>query len=118
MGEGTARVEEKKAAPPERPPREIEIEIEHLRARLDRSLAELDRRRHELTDIRLQVRKHPVVLIGTGTLMFFTSRMARNSLMPWRSLRLMIFRAHSVPPGPRAFHTSPKPPRPRSLVKR
>ena len=69
MGEGTARVEEKKAAPPERPPREIEIEIEHLRARLDRSLAELDRRRHELTDIRLQVRKHPVVLIGTGTAM-------------------------------------------------
>jgi hypothetical protein len=59
VGEGTARVEE-------RPPREIEREIEHLRTRLDRSLAELDRRRHELADIRLQMRKHPRVFIGTG----------------------------------------------------
>ena len=42
-----------------RAPREIEREIEYLRTRLDRSLAELDRRRHELTDIRLQMRKHP-----------------------------------------------------------
>jgi len=49
-----------------RPPREIEREIEYLRTRLDRSLAELDRRRHELTDIRLQMRKHPAVFIGAG----------------------------------------------------
>jgi hypothetical protein len=50
----------------QRPPREIEREIEYLRTRLDRSLAELDRRRHELTDIRLQMRKHPAVFIGAG----------------------------------------------------
>ena len=49
-----------------RPPREIERDIEHLRTRLDRSLAELDRRRHELTDIKLQMRKHPAVFIGAG----------------------------------------------------
>ena len=59
MGEGTPRVEEK-------PPRQIEREIEHLRTRLDRSLAELDRRRHELADLRLQMRKHPGVFIGAG----------------------------------------------------
>jgi hypothetical protein len=49
-----------------KPPREIEREIEHLRTRLDRSLAELDRRRHELTDLKLQIRKHPQVFIGAG----------------------------------------------------
>jgi len=59
VGEGTVGVEEKK-------PRQIEREIEHLRTRLDRSLAELDRRRHELTDVGLQMRKHPQVFIGAG----------------------------------------------------
>ena len=61
MGEGTVGVVEEKKAP-----REIEREIEHLRTRLDRSLAELDRRRHELTDLKLQMRKHPQVFIGAG----------------------------------------------------
>jgi hypothetical protein len=37
-----------------------------LRTRLDRSLAELDRRRHELMDLKLQMRRHPAVFIGTG----------------------------------------------------
>jgi len=49
-----------------RAPREIERDIEHLRTRLDHSLAELDRRRHELTDIRLQMQRHPMVFIGAG----------------------------------------------------
>ena len=49
-----------------RSPREIEHDIEHLRTRLDRSLAELDRRRHELTNVKLQMRKHPAVFIGAG----------------------------------------------------
>ena len=47
-------------------PREIEREIDHLRKRLDRSLAELDRRRHELMDVKLQMRKHPQVFIVAG----------------------------------------------------
>lgn len=59
MGEGTTRVEEKA-------PRQIEREIEHLRTRLDRSLAELDRRRHDLADVRLQMKKHPQIFIGAG----------------------------------------------------
>jgi len=55
------------SAPAEpRSPREIESDIEHLRRRLDRSLAELDRRRHELTDVRLQVRRHPMVAVAAG----------------------------------------------------
>jgi hypothetical protein len=50
----------------ERNPREIETEIDHLRTRLDKSLAELDRRRHELTDVKLQLRRHPRVVLGAG----------------------------------------------------
>jgi hypothetical protein len=58
VGNGTPGVE----------PRVLEKDIEHLRTRLDRSLAELDRRRHELTDLRLQVRKHPRVVAGAAGL--------------------------------------------------
>ena len=50
----------------ERPAKEIEREIEDVRSRLDKSLAELDRRRHELLDVKLQVRKHPEVLWIAG----------------------------------------------------
>jgi hypothetical protein len=50
-----------------KPEAEIEREIEVVRMRLDKSLAELDRRRHELMDVKLQVRKHPqAVLIAGG----------------------------------------------------
>jgi hypothetical protein len=49
-----------------RQPREIERDIEHLRVRLDHSLAEIDRRRHELMDVRLQMRRHPLVFVGAG----------------------------------------------------
>jgi hypothetical protein len=56
VGNGTPGIE----------PRALEKEIEHLRTRLDRSLAEVDRRRHELTDLRLQVRKHPGVVAGAA----------------------------------------------------
>ena len=61
MGEGTVRIAVK-------PPRQIEREIGMLRTRLDRSLAELDRRRHELANVRVQLRRHPVVLAGAGGL--------------------------------------------------
>src|SRR5207237_8142125 len=69
VGEGTSRVKEGNgtaSAAPQRAPREIERDIEHLRTRLDRSLAELDRRRHELTNVKLQMRKHPGACIGAG----------------------------------------------------
>ena len=49
--------------------RHLEGEIEHLRSRLDRSLAELDRRRHDLMDYKLQMRKHPQALMVAGGVM-------------------------------------------------
>jgi hypothetical protein len=64
VGERTVRV----AA---QAPREIELEIDQLRTGLDRSLAELDRRRRELTDLKVQIRKHPGVFIGAGGVLLF-----------------------------------------------
>ncbi|OLD92871.1 MAG: hypothetical protein AUG84_00310 [Chloroflexi bacterium 13_1_20CM_4_66_7] len=37
-----------------------------IRGRLDHSLAELDRRRHEATDIKLQIRRHPGAVAAAG----------------------------------------------------
>jgi hypothetical protein len=67
MGEGTDRVNGQHAnGEPRKMARELETEITEIRTRLDRSLAELDRRRHELTDVRLQVRRHPMVAVAAG----------------------------------------------------
>ncbi len=67
MGEGTDRVNGERAnREPRKMARELETEITEIRSRLDRSLAELDRRRHELTDVRLQVRRHPMVAVAAG----------------------------------------------------
>ena len=88
MGEGTAGVE----------PRKIEREIEHLRTRLDRSLAELDRRRHELADLKLQVRKHPRVVAGAGIVVlgllggvaFAIWRSKKSEELPQKMRRIQI----------------------------
>lgn len=93
MGEGTVGVVEEK-----KPAREIEREIEHLRTRLDRSLAELDRRRHELTDVRLQLRRHPQVFIGAGAAValvvggigFALWRSHRREELPQKARRVRI----------------------------
>ncbi|HYZ88991.1 MAG TPA: hypothetical protein VE620_06835 [Myxococcales bacterium] len=67
MGEGTNRVNAGRSdGEPRKVAREIESEILEVRSRLDRQLAELDRRRHELTDVRLQVRRHPMVAAVAG----------------------------------------------------
>jgi hypothetical protein len=67
MGEGTDRVNGQRAnGEPRKMARELETEITEIRSRLDRSLAELDRRRHELTDVRLQVRRHPMIAVAAG----------------------------------------------------
>jgi hypothetical protein len=81
-----------------RAPREIERDIEHLRTRLDRSLAELDRRRHELTDVKLQMRRHPVVFIGAGAVVvlllggvgFAIYRSHKREEIPQKAKRLRI----------------------------
>ncbi|MGZ6143270.1 MAG: hypothetical protein ACXWLM_08025 [Myxococcales bacterium] len=78
MGEGTTRVEV-----PEKDPRQIEREIDHLRVRLDRSLAELDRRRHELVDVRLQMKRHPRVFVGAGV--FVALVMGGVAFAVWRA---------------------------------
>jgi len=46
--------------------RRVSGEIDTLRQELGRLVAELDRRRHELLDVRLQVRKHPGVVIAAA----------------------------------------------------
>jgi hypothetical protein len=73
VGERTAGIE----------PRKIEREIEHLRTGLDRSLAELDRRRHQLTDVKLQLRKHPGIGIGAGVMVLALA--AGVALAVWRA---------------------------------
>jgi hypothetical protein len=52
--------------PPRKAARAIEGEISEIRGRLDVSLAELDRRRHELADVKLQVRRHPAAVAVAG----------------------------------------------------
>ena len=67
MGEGTDRVNGERAnGEPRKVARELETEITEIRTRLDRSLAELDKRRHEMTDVKLQVRRHPMVAVAAG----------------------------------------------------
>jgi hypothetical protein len=67
MGEGTNRVGAGRTnGDPRKATRELESEILEARSRLDRGLAELDRRRHELTDVRLQVRRHPMIAVAAG----------------------------------------------------
>ena len=100
MGEGTSRLNNGngKSTEEPRPPREIERDIEHLRTRLDRSLAELDRRRHELTDIKLQMRKHPAVFIGAGAVVVLAMggvglaiyRSRKREELPQKAKRLRI----------------------------
>ena len=90
-----------------RSPREIESDIEHLRTRLDRSLAELDRRRHELTDVKLQMRKHPVAFIGAGAVLVlmlggvgyavYRSRKRQELPAKAKRLRIAIGRAVDAP---------------------
>lgn len=41
-------------------------EIDATRGKLDRYLEELQRRRLELTDVKLQVRRHPAIVVGLG----------------------------------------------------
>jgi hypothetical protein len=72
MGEGANRlialppVTDREREAPEERAREIVGEIEDIRNQLDRSLSELDRRRHEATDLRLQIRRHPAIAAGVA----------------------------------------------------
>jgi hypothetical protein len=88
-------------------PREIEVEIEHLRTRLDRSLSELDRRRHELMDVKLQLRRHPealavaggvaLLLIGGVAYAIYRSRKRDQPLQRAHRFRIAVGRAADNP---------------------
>jgi hypothetical protein len=62
MGEATDRVSEKVDSDPRR----IEGRIESLRSELGDLVGELDRRRREALDLRLQIRRHPVAVAIAG----------------------------------------------------
>jgi hypothetical protein len=47
-------------------PEELKHEIDQVRSQLDVLIRELDRRRHEATDVVLQVRKHPLAATVVG----------------------------------------------------
>jgi hypothetical protein len=95
------------SAPEQRAPREIERDIEHFRTRLDGSLAELDRRRHELMDVRLQMRRHPAVFAGAGVVVMlilggvgyaiYRSRKRDELPRKTRRLRIAVGRAVDKP---------------------
>ncbi|HTO97262.1 MAG TPA: hypothetical protein VMK66_09500 [Myxococcales bacterium] len=95
MGEGTSGVN---GSGQTRPPREIEQDIERLRVRLDCSLAELDRRRHELMDVRLQMRRHPAAFAGAGAVVllllggvgYAIHRSRKREELPQKAKRLRI----------------------------
>jgi hypothetical protein len=61
MGEGADRV--RNGSPK---PEEVVGEIDVLRSELGGLVAELDRRRHEAFDVRLQASRHPVVAAGVA----------------------------------------------------
>lgn len=72
----------------ERPPRQIENRIDGLRRELGDIVSELDRRRHEAFDLRLQAKRHPMALgiagvtvaaaIGVGLALAVRRRRARQ----------------------------------------
>jgi len=66
MGEGAAGVNGQGSVKGGNGMHELEGEISEIRGRLDESLAELDRRRHEATDVKLQIRRHPAVVGAAG----------------------------------------------------
>jgi hypothetical protein len=100
-----------------RPPREIERDIEHLRTRLDHSLAELDRRRHELTDVRLQMRKHPAVFICAGAVVvlmlggvgYAIYRSRKRHELPRKASRLRLALGRAVDNPHKVARSEPPP---------
>jgi hypothetical protein len=64
-------------------PRRIEREIDALRTELDGLVDELDRRRHDALDWRLQLRKHRgAVALGAGALLAITALAVRRARRP------------------------------------
>ena len=80
MGEGTNGV---------RPsPEELERDVERIRDSMAGIVSELDRRRHELFDWRLQLRRHKLgigLLAGGVVLLLGTAMVVKNSGETWNA---------------------------------
>ena len=97
-----------------KPEAELELEIEAVRTRLDRSLAELDRRRHELMDVKLQVARHPqAVVIAGGVVVllvgavWLAGRRSRPEPLPLRKARRFGFAAERAMEHPERVARTP-----------
>jgi hypothetical protein len=100
MGEGTDRVNGNGT-------HQIEGEIADIRGHLDQSLAELDRRRHEATDVKLQIRRHPgavavaggvvLLLLGGVAYAIWASRQRERPVNKAKRLRLALSRMIDEP---------------------
>jgi hypothetical protein len=94
MGQGSDRVS---SSEDPRRVEDISREIEDIRGHLGSMVAELDRRRHEALDFRLQIRRHPLaaalvagtVALVTGGLVALALRRRRRQRSPAYRLRAM-----------------------------
>ena len=93
MGEGTAHVTTVDAkagdgtatpADGEATERAIEHDIDRLRDRLDGMVGELDRRRHEALDVRLQLRRHGTAVATVGVV---ATVLVIGGFVAWRNAR-------------------------------
>jgi hypothetical protein len=68
-GEGSSLPSPAAGGPAEKEAEEIvrlRLEIQTARSDLDRYIGELDLRRHEILDLKVQARKHPAIVVGIG----------------------------------------------------
>jgi hypothetical protein len=96
MGEGTTRVVETNGAGTR--VRELGEEITHVRDRLDALVVELDRRRHQVTDLKRHLRRHAgslaagvlvvAALAGAATVVLARTRRARRGRLALRGAEL------------------------------
>jgi hypothetical protein len=80
MGEGTTDMNELES------PRELEREVEHIRNDMTDVVRELDRRRHDLFDWRLQLRENALAL-GVGVISVVCVMGGIIALTAWRARR-------------------------------
>jgi len=90
-------------------------EIDSTRHELQTYISELDRRRQEAFDLKLQLRKHPAVVIGLVVAIVATMAGAVALAVRPRRQRAIARRVHRLTglDSP----TSPGPPKPRPLLK-
>jgi hypothetical protein len=71
--------------------RALESEIERLRTEIDAMVGELDRRRHEAFDVRLQMRRHAGLVVAVGSAAVMLALVAGAA---WTSSRRRQDRLH------------------------